>query len=110
MSASPELIVVDSGRPSGEPEWTWYLDLGPFYDRFGSAQMAVLKSTNADIVAIRANLSVRKWVDLRLPIVAQSVAAIAAIVPEVTPAIASRVMTIQPTLAENLALRKQFFS
>lgn len=92
------------------PEWEWYLDVGPFYDRFGAAMMPVLKSTNSDVIAIRENLNIRKWVDLNLPIVAQSVAAIAALVPEVTPAIVASVMTVKPLLTENLALRKAYFS
>ncbi len=104
-----ELIVADSGVKEVY-DTSSLIDLGPFYDRFGVAQMDVLKSTNVDVMAIRANLAVRKWVDLKLPVVASSVAAIAAIVPTVTPVIQATVMSIPVHPLENLALRKAYFS
>jgi hypothetical protein len=92
------------------PEWEWYINLGPFYDRFGPAKMAVLTSTDPMVVAIRADVAVRAWVDLKRADVAQSLGYIASVVPALTPAIITAILTTPVALAENLALRKDYFS
>jgi hypothetical protein len=86
------------------------IDLGPFFDRFGVAMMPVLMSVDPTVVAIRANINSRKWVDLTLPIVSQSLTAISAIIPALTPAIQNSILTSPVQLSEQYALLKVYFS
>lgn len=87
----------------------YLIDIGPFFDRFGAAKMAVLVSTDATVRAILSDVQVRKWIDLTRSDVAQSLAYIASKVPSLTPAIQTAILTDPVTPAENMALRKLFF-
>lgn len=87
------------------------IDVGPFYDRFGStAKMAVLTSTDAGVKAIMADVQIRKWIDLQRADVATSLAYIGSVVPSLTPAIQTAILTTPVAPEENLALRKLYFS
>lgn len=88
----------------------WLIDIGPFFDRFGSAKMQVLTSSDAGVQAIIKDTQVRKWLDLRLPEIAQSVAYVASKVPAVTEEVKSNVLHTPVAEHENLALRKLYFS
>lgn len=88
----------------------WLIDIGPFFDRFGAAKMAVLTSADAGVKAILADTQVRKWIDLQRTDVAQSVAYIGTVVAAVTPALQTAILTTPVTHEENLALRKLYFS
>lgn len=88
----------------------WLIDIGPFFDRFGAAKMAVLTSTDAGVKAILADTQVRKWIDLQRADVAQSVAYIGSVVSAVTPALQTAILTTPVTPEENLALRKLYFA
>lgn len=88
----------------------WLIDIGPFFDRFGPAKMAVLTSMNAGVKAILADTQVRKWIDLQRADVAQSVAYIASVVASVTPELQAAILTTPVSPEENLALRKLYFS
>lgn len=96
-------------EPPADPT-AWLIDIGPFFDRFGAAKMAVLTSTDAGIKAILADTQVRKWIDLQRTDVAQSVAYIGSVVAAVTPALQTAILTAPVTHEENLALRKLYFS
>lgn len=99
--------------PAPEPEppvWEWYIDIGPFFDRFGATKMAVLTSADAGVRALITDLQVRKWVDLQLAEVAQGLAYIGTVVPSVTPALQQTILTTPVLETENLALRKLYFS
>ena len=85
------------------------IDLGPFYDRFGAAKMAVLTSADAGVKAIMADVSVRKWIDLQRADVASSLAYIGSVVPSVDSALRAAILTTPVTTEENLALRKLYF-
>ncbi len=88
---------------------TYLIDIGPFYDRFGAQKMAVLTSTDPVIIAIRADVSIRKWIDLERPDVLQSVQYIASVIPAVGPLI-SHIMYTPVSEEDNLALRKLYFT
>lgn len=88
----------------------WLIDIGPFFDRFGAAKMAVLTSADAGVKAILADTQVRKWIDLQRADVAQSIAYIASVVAAVTPALQTAILTTPVTPDENQALRKLYFS
>ena len=104
--------VVETPEPPAPaaPEWEWYIDIGPFFDRFGSAKLAVLTSTNPGVQAILKDTQVRKWLDLKLPEIAQSVGYVASVVPAVTPELKEALLTTPVAEHENLALRKLYFS
>lgn len=103
------VAAVQDVEPAPVNPTEWLIDIGPFFDRFGPAKMAVLTSTDAGVKAILADTQVRKWIDLQSPDVAQSVAYIGSVVSAVTPALQTAILTTPVTPAENLALRKLYF-
>jgi hypothetical protein len=86
------------------------IDIGPFFDRFGSAKVAILTSTDPVVKAIIQDVAIRKWVDLTRPDVISSINYIASKVPSVTATIISDVLRTPVTEEENLALRKTYFN
>ena len=96
--------------PTPAPEWEWYIDIGPFFDRFGAAKMPVLTSADVGVQAILKDTQVRKWLDLKLPELTQSVQYVASKVKAVTPEIVDSIMNTPVSENENLALRKTYFS
>lgn len=104
--------VVETPEPPAPaaPVWEWYIDVGPFFDRFSAAKMAVLTSPDAGVQAILKDTQVRKWLDLRLPEIEQSVQYIASKVPELTAQLQGQIVNAKPAEHENLALRKMYFS
>ena len=97
-------------EPTPAPVWEWYIDVGPFFDRFGSAKLAVLTSADAGVQAVLKDTQVRRWLDLKLPEIAQSVDYVASVVPAVTPELKEAILTTPVAEHENLALRKLYFS
>ena len=104
------VVETPEPPPPAAPAWEWYIDVGPFFDRFGSAKLAVLTSTDPGVQAILKDTQVRKWLDLKLPEIAQSVDYVASVVPAVTPELKEAILTTQVAEHENLALRKLYFS
>ena len=100
--------VADVTVPQADP-CEWLLDLGPFYDRFGAAKMAVLTSADAGVKAIVGDTNIRKWIDLERADVASGLAYIGSVVPELTPALQTAILTTPVTAEENMALRKLYF-
>ena len=90
--------------------WEWFIDIGPFFDRFGAAKMAVLTSSDVGVQAILKDTQVRKWLDLKLPELASAVAYIGTKVPAVTQEIQQSILNTPVAEKENLALRKLYFS
>lgn len=101
---------VQDVEPEAVNPVEWLIDIGPFFDRFGAAKMAVLTSTDPGVKAILADTQVRKWIDLQRADVAQSVAYIGTVVAAVTPALQTAILTTPVTPEENLALRKLYFA
>lgn len=95
--------------PSVPAVWEWYIDIGPFFDRFGAAKIDVLTSADIGVQAIIKDALVRKWIDISRSDVAQAVAYIGSKVPSVTPAIQASVLAPPVAPSENLALRKLYF-
>ena len=104
--------VVETPEPPAPaaPVWEWYIDIGPFFDRFGAAKMAVLTSADVGVQAILKDTQVRKWLDLCLPEIEQSVQYIASKIPELTAELQDQIVNTKPAEHENLALRKLYFS
>lgn len=97
-------------EPAPADPCQWLIDIGPFYDRFGAAKMAVLTSADAGVKAILQDVNIRKWVDLTRPDVAQSLAYVGSKVPTVTPELQTAILTAPVAPVENVALRKLYFS
>ena len=97
-------------QPAAAPPWEWLIDIGPFFDRFGAAKMAVLTSADPGVQAILKDTQIRKWLDLKLPEVAQSVAYVGTKVPAVTAELQDAILNTPVAEAENLVLRKLYFS
>ena len=95
--------------PAADPTAS-LIDIGPFYDRFSTAKMAVLTSTDAGVKAIMADVQIRKWIDLQRADVASSLVYIGSVVAALTPAIQTAILTTPVSAEENLALRKLYFS
>lgn len=103
-------VVQEAPEPDAANPAEWLIDIGPFFDRFGAAKMAVLTSADAGVQAILKDTQIRKWLDLRLPEVAQSVAYVGSKVPAVTAELQAAILTTPVASSENLALRKLYFS
>ena len=90
----------------------WWIDEGPFFDRFGSAKMSILTNQNNPVVlALLRDIQSRKWVDLTRPDVAAGIdAMIAQNIPGVTAAVKTAVLTTPVTRAENEWVRKLFLT
>ena len=88
----------------------WLIDIGPFFDRFGAAKLAVLTSADATVKAILQDIQVRKWIDLKRADVASSLAYVGTKVPAVDAAMQAAILTTPVAAADNLALRKLYFS
>lgn len=102
LSAPAAVDLIDPAQ--------WLIDVGPFFDRFGAAKMAILTSTNATVKAIVSDLQVRKWVDLKRPDVATGIDALIALgVAGVNAALKTAVLTTPVTTEENMALKKLYF-
>ena len=97
-------------EPQPAPAWEWYIDIGPFFDRFGTAKMAVLTSSDVGVQAIIKDTQVRKWLDLKLPEIASAVAYVGMKVPSVTQELQESILNTPVAETENLALRKLYFS
>jgi hypothetical protein len=88
----------------------WLIDVGPFFDRFGAAKMAVLASTHNTVKAIVQDVMVRKWIDLQRQDVGQGIDALIALgVPGVTAELKNYILTTPVTAEENLAVRTTYF-
>lgn len=102
--------VTDTPVQVPAQPWEWLIDLGTFFDRFGAAKMAVLTSSDAGVQAILKDTQVRKWIDLKHPDVASSIAYIGTKVPALTANLQSAILNTPVAEHENLALRKLYFS
>lgn len=105
--------------PESEPEWTWYIDLGPFADRLGAASVAIDLSVEPGVVAIRNDFSRRKWIDLKDPRVIAALWYLAGqphpvlgtlAAPLLTSAAVTTILNTPVPPKDNLALRKLYFS
>lgn len=112
--------VAEAPEPAPpEPEWAWYMDLGPFADRLGAASVAIDLSTEPGVVVIRNDFARRKWIDLKDQRVIAALWYLAGqphpvlgtlATPLLTPAAVTTILTTPVPLKDNLALRKVYFS
>jgi hypothetical protein len=98
------------GPPTVNTPWTWFIDVGPFFDRFGAFKLPILINSDPGIKGLITDLQVRKWVDLQNNEVAAGLAYISTIIPAFTSDIRLQILTTPVTSEENRALRKLYFS
>lgn len=102
-----KIFVVDQG--SGNTiDTSRLIDVGPFFDRFGAAKIAVLASTNPTVAALVKDVQCRKWIDLSRPDVAQAIDII--IAAGITGVDKSAILNNPVQPAEQLALIKLYFN
>ena len=100
----------EPATPAPDPT-EWLIDVGPFFDRFGPAKLAVLSSNDATVRALVTDLQVRKWIDLKRADVAQGIdLLISKSIPGLDAARKSAILNTPVQPVENLALRKDYFS
>lgn len=105
----PQFIACP--QPAAEVyDTTWLMDIGPFFDRFGPAKMAVLTSADAGVIAIVKDCQSRKWINIKLPEVASSLAYIGSKVPAVDASLQAYITNTPVPPADSYALRKLYFS
>lgn len=99
---------LPSAIPAVDP-CLWLIDIGTFFDRFGSFKTAILTSTDIGAQAIIKDCSVRKWIDLKNPEISPSCDYLISKglldVPTKT-----NILTTPVADAENMACRKLYFT
>ena len=96
--------------PTQPPDPTLsYIDIGPFFDRFGSAKLPILMSGDPLVKALMADIQVRKWIDLKRPDVAQALDVLIS-KSLVTPALKTAILDTPISAEENMVLKKLYFS
>lgn len=63
-------LAAEQGELPVEDPRLWWLDVGPFYDRFGPDAVAIAASDHGACKAVQTLTGVRKYIDLRDPRVA----------------------------------------
>ena len=88
----------------------WLIDVGPFFDRFGAAKMAILTSASPVAKALVTDCMVRRWIDLRRTDLPGAIdMLIATGIPGVTTSLKESVLGTPVAAEENMALRVAFF-
>ena len=101
---------IDVVQPVVVDPCEWLIDVGPFFDRFGAAKLAVLTSADATVKAILQDIQVRKWIDLKRADVASSLAYVGTKVPAVDATLQAAILNTPVAPVDNLALRKLYFA
>lgn len=86
----------------------WLIDIGPFFDRFGTAKMAVLTSADVVVKAIIQDVQIRKWIDLQRVDVGQALDVLIS-KSLIDAALKTSILTTPVSADENRALRKLYF-
>lgn len=100
-------LISPSQTGSVPVDSTWLIDIGPFMDRFSSLKLPILASADATVKAIVTDMLARKWIDLKRADVG---AAIDVLIAKGFTLDKSAIIDTPVTDAENLALRKLYFS
>ena len=100
-------FLSPSTPPAPVPVWEWFIDIGPFMDRFGTQKLPILASTDVTVQAVVKDMQARKWIDLERADVGQ---ALDLLLSKGFAIDKAAILTTPVTDPENLALRKLYFS
>lgn len=100
--------AINSSGNGQQIDYSWFIDIGPFFDRFGAVKMAVLTSTNATVMGLVKDVQTRKWVDLKRADVAQAIDLI--ISTPIAGIDKNAILNTPVTQLEQLALVRAYFS
>lgn len=96
--------------PVTQEETLFYVDIGPFFDRFGSSMMAVLTNTDPTLKAWINNVQIRKWIWTKHASVGQAIDAMIALgISGVDAAMKTAVQNTPARWSEQSALIKLYF-
>lgn len=86
----------------------YFIDVGPFFDRFGAAKYTILASSDATVQALIKDLQIRKWIDLQNVQVAQGLDILIS-KTLITTTDKTNILNTPISSDENMALRKLYF-
>jgi hypothetical protein len=98
--------------PEVQSAYAWYLDVGSYYDRFGTSKLAMLSSADPIIKAAVLDTNPRNYIDLQRPEVAGVLAYAAGIpvpglgtiaAPIITTELMNSILTTMPVASEQLS-------
>lgn len=89
--------------------YEWYIDIGPFFDRFGTKKISILTSNDTVVQAIITDVQIRKWIDLQREDVNQAMDVLVS-KNLITGDEKNTILTTPVQLHEQLALKKEYFS
>lgn len=101
---------VPPAPPATPPVYEWYIDVGPFFDRFGTSKTAVLTSTDVGVQALVKDASVRHWIDLKRTDLPTGLAYIGSVIPGVNSTLRDQILNTPVSPSEQLCLVKKYFS
>ena len=101
-----ELLADDYEFPAETNAWEWFIDIGPFMDRFGANKIPILASADATVRAVTQDMIARKWIDLQRDDVGT---AIDLLISKGFTLDKTAILTTPVEAEENLALRKLYF-
>ena len=109
-----ELVIFIDPTPTPSPTLApdptaSYIDIGPFFDRFGTSKLPILMSADPLVKALMSDIQVRKWIDLQRPDVAQALDVLIS-KSLVTPTLKTAILDTPISSEENMVLRKLYFS
>lgn len=102
-------VIEPTPLPNFIDPCLYLIDIGPFFDRFGDKKIPILANPDIVIKAIIMDVSVRKWVDLQNPKVAQALSILVA-KSAITEAEKIAILTTPVARIDNAALRKDYFN
>ena len=102
--------VVPVITPVVEPEtpYKWKLDVGAFFDRFGSSKIEILSSQESTVQAIVRDCLTRHWIDLKQDTTKDGVLALVSL-GLITSSASDSILSTPASNYENSALRKLFY-
>lgn len=90
---------------------SWFIDVGPFFDRFGASKIAVLASADPMVKALVSDVQSRKWIDLKRADLPQAIdLIIAAGVAGVNAALKNSILNTPVQPEDQFVLRKLYFN
>ena len=105
---NPQTLTFDT-PVIGESEYAWFIDVGPFFDRFGVSAIAIASSEDPQVRGLMALVTPRKWIDLKRVDVSMFLDMLVS-KSLITSGQKATILTTPVTTTEQSALVRQFFN